>query len=151
MIKSELYQGKIYAGATQLACTIIVEQTNKMQLTVHKGVFTHTDGHTWVLANDAVFNLVADAVYSTECKIEIGDIEPDGIMDVWCGTKVNDGVEEFEQPVGWNSGHALVFNFVIPAGCKDLTPVDIYCLEVLPGFPDGTTAADWRTQTGATK
>jgi len=106
MIKSEIYKGLIYAGATQLACTIVIEQTAPMQLTVKAGVFTHTDGKQWTLSNDIVFNLVADTDYATRVEIEIGDIE--GVVDVWCGTCVQDGVEEFNIPEGWNSGHPLV-------------------------------------------
>lgn len=147
-IKSETYQGKIYSGSTQLASTIAVEQTGLMQLTVRKGLFTHTDGRTWTLATDAVFNLASSPDYPTDVKIEIGDIEPDGIMDVWCGTCVQDGVDEFDIPAGWRTGHSLVFNFTIPAGCTDLTPIDIFVLTVLAGFPENTTAADWQTQTG---
>lgn len=148
-IKSELYKGKIFSGDTQLASTILVEQTGAMQLTVRAGTFTHTDGRTWTLDADAVFDLVADANYPTQVTIEIGDIEPDGIMDVWCGTKVQDGIEDFDIPEGWNAGHPLVFGFSVPAGCTDLTPIDIFVLTVLDGFPEGTTAADWKTQTGA--
>lgn len=148
MIKSELYKGKIFAGATQLASTIMVEQTGAMQLTVRAGVFTHTDGTEWTLGVDAVFNLVSSPVYLTEVKIEIGDIQPDGIMDVWCGSCVQDGVDEFDIPAGWRTGHSLVFNFSIPAGCTDLTPIDIFVLTVLAGFPENTTGADWQTQTG---
>ena len=148
MITSQINRGKIYAGETQLSNTVAVEQTGLMQLTVRAGVFTHTNGDTWLIENDQVFDLVADADYSTSVKIQIGDIEPDGIMDVWCGTIVNDGVEEFDEPEGWHTGHDLVFNFNIPAGCTDLTPINIYVLEVLPGFPEGTTADDWKAQTG---
>ena len=151
MIRSETFKGLIYSGNTQLASTIVVEQTGKMQLTVRKGVFTHTDGSYWTLPANAVFNLVADPTYPIEVKIEIGDIESDSVADIWCGTKVNDGIEEFDLPVGWNTGHTLVFNFVIPAGCTDLTDVDIFVLTVLPGFPEGTTAEDWKTQTGGMK
>ena len=148
-IKSEIYKGEIYAGDTQLSSTIAVEQTGAMQLTVKAGTFTHTDGQPWLLDADAVFDLVSDANHPTSVKIEIGDIEPDGIMDVWCGTKVEDGIEEFDVPEGWNIGQELVFNFSIPAGCTDLTPIDIFVLTVLPGFPEGTTASDWKVQTGA--
>lgn len=147
-IKSDVYKGKIYSGSTRLASTIAVEQTGLMQLTVKSGVFTHTNGDTWTLASDAVFNLTSSPDYPTGVKIEIGDIEPDGVMDVWCGTCVQDGVDEFDIPAGWRVGHALVFNFSIPAGCTDITPIDIFVLTVLPGFPSGTTAEDWQTQTG---
>ena len=147
MIKTQIYQGLIYAGESLLKNTITVEQTGAMQLTVKAGIFTHTNGDTWTLEDDQVFDLVADVYYTTDVRIQIGDI--DNVVDVWCGTKVNDnGIEEFDEPTGWNAGHDLVFNLTIPAKCTDLTPIDIYVLEVLPGFPDGTTADDWKTQIG---
>lgn len=145
-IKSEIYKGKIYAGSTQLASTIAVLQTGAMQLTIKAGTFTHTNGNTWTLATDAVFNLASSPSYPTLVRVEIGD---NGSNDVWCGTCVMDGVEEFDPPIGWNKGQDLVFNFSIPAGCTDLTPIDIFALTVLPGFPEGTAAADWQTQRGA--
>jgi hypothetical protein len=147
-IISEVYKGKIYSGETQLFNTITVEQTGAMQITVKAGVFTHTNGDTWTLENDQVFDLIADPDYTTSVQIEIGDVEPDGIMDVWCGSRVNDGIEEFDIPEGWHKGHNLVYNFEIPAGCTDLTPIDIYVLEVIPGFPDGTSETDWQIKTG---
>ena len=145
-IKSEKYQGLIYAGVTQLSNTVTLEQTGLMQLTVRAGVFVHTNGDTWTLEDDLVFNFTADAYYPTFVRIQIGDI--DGIVDIWCGTMVDDGVEEFNEPEGWRKGHDLTYNFEIPAGCTDLTPIDIYVMEVLPGFPDGTTADDWKMQIG---
>ena len=148
-IKSEVYNGKIYAGDTQLSSTLEVEQTGAMQLTVKSGTFTNTGGTQWTLDADVVFDLVADENCPTNVKIEIGDVEPDGILDVWCGTCVQDGIEEFDVPEGWIAGHPLVYNFSIPSGCTDLTQIDIYALTVLDGFPDGTTAEDWKTQKGA--
>jgi hypothetical protein len=135
MIKSQIYHGKIYAGSTQLACTIKVEQVG-MQLTVKAGTFTHTNGDTWVLPTDQVFNLTSNLTFDTECKIEIGDIQPDGIVDVWCATKLNDGIEEWNVPVGWRTGHLLAFPFIISAGATSLDNVEIFVLEVLPGFPE---------------
>jgi hypothetical protein len=145
-IKSEIYKGKIYAGGTELACNIAIEQTGPLQLTVNAGTFTHTDGKAWTLAVPTVFDVPADPTHPTECKIEIGDIG--GVADVWCASRLLDGIEEFDTPPGWNSGHVLAFPFVVPAGCVDLANVDIFVLTVLPGFPDGTTAADWQVQSG---
>ena len=131
MIKSKVNEGRINAGGTQLASTIVIEQTGLMQLTVNSGAFTHTNGDTWMLEDDQIFDFVADADYSTSVKIQIGDI--DGVVDVWCGTKVNDGIEEFDKPEGWNTGIDLIYNFVIPAECIDLTPIDIFVLDVVSG------------------
>ena len=147
MIKSEIYHGKIYAGATQLACTIRIEQTAPMQLKVNAGTLTQTDRRTWTLANDAVFNLTADAVYPTECKIEIGDVA--GVTNVWCATRLVDGVEEFNPPAGWNIGHTLAFTFTIPPGTTNLSAIDIFVLEVLPGFPNPAQMAAMGIERGA--
>ncbi len=133
MLKSEIHNGKIYAGETQLACTIRIEQTAPMQLTVRAGTFTHTDGRAWTLAGDAVFDLAADATYPTECKIEMGDVA--GVANVWCATRLVDGVEEFNPHVGWNTGHTLAFPFAIPPGAIDLSGIEIFVLQVLAGFP----------------
>lgn len=46
-IRSELHRGRIYAGDTPLACSITVEQTGPMQLTVRAGSFT-TTGHALI-------------------------------------------------------------------------------------------------------
>ncbi len=146
MIKSEIYHGKIYAGPTNLACSIVIKQTAPMQLTIHAGTFTYTDDQAWTLTAPTVFDVPADPTYPTECKIEIGDIG--GVPDAWCASRLLDGVEEFDTPPGWNSGHVLAFPFVIPAGCADLAGVDIFVLSVLPGFPDSTTAEDWQVQSG---
>ena len=145
-IKSEIYRGKIYSGATQLSNTITITQTGLMQLTVKAGTFINTKANAWILVNNQVFDLASDEDYPTSVILQIGDIN--GIVDVWCGTKIMDGIEEFDEPEGWNKGHNLTYNFEIPAGCTDLTPIDIYVLEVLPGFPDGTTEDDWKMQIG---
>ena len=146
MITSEIYYGKIHAGATKLACSINIEQTAPMQLTIHAGKFCHTDGKAWTINAAAIFNIASDPTYPTECKIEIGDIG--GVTDVLCASRLLDNTEEFDIPPGWNSGHVLVFPFVVPAGCVDLDTVEICILTVLPGYPDGTTAADWQMQSG---
>ncbi len=146
MIVSEIGCGKIYAGDTQLASTITVEQTAAMQLTVRAGTFVHTNGNTWTLATNAVFDLAAHASTPTECIIEIGDIA--GAVDCWCGTRLLDGAEDFDVPTGWRSGHAIVFPFVIPAGTTALDPIEICTLTVEPGYPAGTSATDWVQQSG---
>ena len=150
-IKSEIYRGKIYAGTTKLNCSINIEQTAPLQLTISTGTFTHTNGVSWRLEADQVFDITPDAVYPTECKIEIGDSRVGdvyGVVDVLCATRLLDGIEEFDTPPDWKTGHVLAFPFVVPAGCMNLSAVDIFVLTVLPGFPDGTTAEDWKVQSG---
>lgn len=144
MIKSEMYRGKIFAGDTKLANTIRVEQTAPMQLTFRAGTFTHTDGQQWALDSDVSVDLMSDANYPTMCQIEIGVLA--GTVNVWCGLQRMDGVEEMNPPAGW-IGHLLVLPFIIPPGATSLP--DIYVITVEPGFPDGTTAQDWKIQMGA--
>lgn len=146
MIKRKQGKGKIYSGNTQLSCSIEIEQTDLMQLTVRAGTFIHTDGKELTMLEDSMFDFQSDPNYSTSVSMELGNVE--SIVDVWCGTCVMDGIEDFDIPNGWNIGHPLVFNFVIPSGCKDLTPIDIHVLSVVAGFPEGTTEKDWRTQIG---
>mgnify|MGYP001570328938 CR=1 FL=1 len=43
--------------------------------------------------------------------------------------------------------HILTFHFTVPAAAADLAAVAIPVFTVLSGFPPGTTAEDWRTQT----
>ena len=151
MTKSEIFRGKIYAGETFLACSINITQTAPMQLTIRAGTFTHTDGVSWRLEADQVFDITPDAVYPTECKIEIGDGKVGdvyGVVDVLCASRLLDGIEKFDTPPDWFTGHVLAFPFTVPAGCVDLADVDIFVLTVLPGFPDGTTADDWKIQSG---
>ena len=163
MIKSEIGHGKIYAGDTPLALTIVVEQTGPMQLTVRAGSFTGTgqrrkdhdgkwlpwieESKTYVLVADQVLNLTSDPVFSKEYDI---DLVSDGVTtDILVRSKLNDGIEEFAPyPVGWKQVHDLILPFTVPAGTADLAGVDIYVWTVLPGFPLGTGPEDWVNQGG---
>ena len=67
----QIYRGKIYAGATQLASRIVVEQTGLMQITIRAGSFTTTGDkklkirpETFNLKSDQVFNLLSDEEYN---------------------------------------------------------------------------------------
>lgn len=96
MIKSELYRGKIYAGATKLASTIEYKET-KDGLTA-RGTLTGTDGQ----------------VFEIDETVKRGETLRAG--GVWV-------------VLGWEER-------------------DVYVLAVLPGFPEGTTAADWKMTVG---
>lgn len=113
MLRSILYQGRIYAGATRLSSTLQVEQTGPMQLTVRKGVLTDVAGTEHALEDDAVLDIP--------------------------------GPGEYAFLVG---GQCIVFPFQVPEGCVDLAAIDIFVLTVVPGFPPGTTASDWKIQSG---
>jgi hypothetical protein len=84
MIRSELYRGMIYAGATQLSSTVEVEQTGQMQLTVHAGSVIDTDGTVHEVA-ETVVNLVPGQEY----HLKVGGVwvvlpftVPEGCVDV---------------------------------------------------------------------
>lgn len=153
-ITSALFRGLIYAGSTSLASTIVVEQTGPLQLTVRAGSFTTTGDvrqgvppETHTLAADQVLDLTAHATYPTAYR---AFLVTDGVSaDVLLQSRVLDGIEDWpDPPAGWQIVHQLVYEFVVPAGATDLSAVEIPVLTVLPGFPPGTTAADWRLQTG---
>lgn len=67
---------------------------------------------------------------------------PETVLDVVPG---NDPMQPYQVMVG---DVLVVLPFSVPVGCTDLSELDIYVLTVMPGFPEGTTAADWKMQTG---
>ena len=182
-ITSRVNRGLIYAGDTPLACTIAVEQTGPMQLTMRAGSFTSTgqarirdydprheallttgdaemlpDGkrvRVWINGQKAqTYTLAADqviALTSDPLKLVAYDVDliSDGTQtDVLVKRKVV-GVEEYgDQPAGWQKVHELLFEFVLPPACADVTPIDMCALTVKPGFPLGTGSNDWQMQTG---
>lgn len=152
MIKSEIFRGKIYAGDTAFSSTIEVEQTGDMEITVHAGEFT-TTGDTgkqelpahYVLEEDAVFSdLLPNPTRVKYYQAELGLL--DGKVDVLMRSRL----DAFYPPVpeGWQTIHILIFDFPVYPDTTKLDDIDISVLTVLPGFPPGTTADDWRIQTG---
>ena len=169
-ISSVQNRGLIYAGDTPLACSIYIAQTGPMQLTVRGGSFTSTgaakirhyapethdqmivegkaemlpDGQrvrewagvkavTYVLKGDCVVNVTSDHVHPATYGVDLVVVEGEVTIQVNSkGPKIQ----------------TLVFPFVVPPGCKDLSDIPIYVLKVLPGFPPGTGPEDWRMQSG---
>lgn len=163
-IQSTVDRGRIYAGETPLALTITVEQTGPMQVTVRAGSFTSTGQRrkdrsgnwlpwieepvTYALAADQTVDLTADLLVAKEYVVELG-VNGLGAVDVLVRSRIVP--DPFPPPPpGWTTIHMLVFPFRVPPLTLDLTDVDIYALTIRPGFPDGTTAANWQTQTGGT-
>ena len=154
-VTSRLYRGTIFSGDTSLACTIRIDQTGPLQLTVRAGQFTstgdrrlHIPSETFALTADQALDLAAHPTYATAYRAYLAT---DGTtVDVLLQSRVLDGIEDWpDQPAGWQIVHPLVYEFVLPAGATSLDGVDIPVLAVLPGFPPGTTADDWRVQTGS--
>ena len=149
-IKSEVGTGKIYAGDTSLAISIVVEQTGPMQLTIRAGSFTTTgqrrkdkdgkwlawieESKTYTLVTDEVVNITSDPNFSKDYDIDLISRGVD--TDILVRSVLNDGIEEFAPyPAGWKQVHDLILPFTVPAGTTDLASVDIYVWTVLPGFP----------------
>jgi hypothetical protein len=141
----------IYAGDTPLASTLVVEQTGPMQLTVRAGEFTTTGdvnaqipSQTLVYAGDFPYVLSSDPTLDKAYTFELGTLN--GAPDILCRSQL-DGEVLPAAPVGWVHVHWLVEGKV-PAGTTDLAPCALRVFTVLPGFPVGTTAADWQFQMG---
>ena len=103
---------------------------------------------THTLPADEVLNIISDVTFDTLYEI---DLVTDGTqVTVLMRSKLDDEIEAYaDLPVGWERAHDLIYEFRVPAGASDISSIDIFVLEVLPGFPPGTGAADWLTQKGS--
>ena len=162
-VTSWVGRGQIWAGDTPLACTIAIEQTGPMQVTVRAGSFATTgqrrrsrttkEWEPWIeapvtvtLAADRVVDLTSDPAHPVAYGV---DLISDGMQtDVFVKRRVVGGEKYRDTPAGWTTVHALLFEFTLPPACADVNAVDIFALTVLPGFPPGTGPADWSQQTG---
>lgn len=99
---------------------------------------------THLLADDVAFTLVADATAVKRYTIELGLVG--GVPTLLCRSQIA-GEAAPDPPADWELGHWLV-NAVIPPGTADLADVPIAVFTVVPGFPAGTTGADWLVQRG---
>lgn len=101
---------------------------------------------THTLITDQVIVLVSDPTRSVAYNV---DLISDGMQtDVLVKRKVI-GIEEYgDPPPGWVKIHTLLYEFVLPPGCADITPIDIFALTVKPGYPPGTGPDDWWIQMG---
>ena len=134
MIKSEVGKGLISRGTTKLDLSIVIEQTGPMQLTVRKGAYTETDGTVSALLQDQILSFNADANFSKSVTISLVKNISSGAVDVWVDEVLQDGLTMPGDPP---SGYQVIMNlvgggwFIIPAGCVDLSNVDIYCFKVI--------------------
>ena len=102
---------------------------------------------TYTLVADQVINLTSDPLKLVAYDV---DLISDGIRaDVLVKRKVIGREEYGDPPLGWTKVHELLFEFVLPPGSSDVTPIDICALTVKPGFPPSTGPEDWRMQTGS--
>lgn len=108
---------------------------------------------TFTLAADQVFNLTSDAVDAKAYQAELGiDLSAPGSaipVDVLIRSRIlPDGYPPI--PIAtWETIHQLIFEFVVPPGTVDLSAIDIFVLNIISGFPEGTSGQDWLTQSGA--
>lgn len=100
---------------------------------------------THTLAAEAVLPLSADPTSDKLYLVELG--LANGTPDVLCRSQLA-GEALPAPPAGWTPLHWLAGPFVVPPGTTDLAGLPIPVFTVLPGFPAGTTAADWRVQQG---
>ena len=104
---------------------------------------------TYTLAADVVLEIVSDPIYDTLYEIDL--ISDGAATKILMQSKLDDGIEDYaDYPAGWSRVHDLIYKFRVPAGAADISGIDIFVLEVRPGFPPGTGAADWMTQIGST-
>jgi hypothetical protein len=99
---------------------------------------------TWTLSADQVITLEADPVHTLYTFAALGIWQ--GQAELLVGQRLDNGLGYADPPAGWQPLQILIFEFALPPGATELG--DIYVLTVLPGFPPGTTAADWQTQGG---
>jgi hypothetical protein len=102
---------------------------------------------TLTLAADTVFDLASDPE-EAKCYQAMLGIDANGQPEIVMRSRYESD-EYPDWPQGWQPVQELIFEFAVPPGCNDLSGIDIYVLRVEPGFPPGTSAADWQTQTGA--
>jgi len=127
---TENSKGIIDAGDTELACTITVEQTGPMQLTIKAGTYTHPDGQMFTLASDEVVNIVSDPTYPVIYRAALGLLN--GVFNIWfCGWFRGDVSSMDKGRAYWQRLAWLMVDFVVPPGTTDLSTLNIYVLKVV--------------------
>lgn len=100
----------------------------------------------YVLSADYIVNLTSDPIRTVAYVVDL--VGQDQTADVWVKRKIV-GIGEYgAPPAGWMKLHELVFEFLLPPGTSNLTPVEMYVLRVRSGFPPGTGPDDWKMQMG---
>jgi len=123
MIKSETERGAIYAGATPLAFTCTMEQTAPATLSLSAGLLTLTSGDSWEIPPLSI--ALPNGTTSLYLGLLAGSIalavgSPMGQFDQW--------FTPLQMVAGFDSGIQVVEGEIVG---------DVFCLTVLPGFPDG--------------
>ena len=135
MIKSELHKGLIKKGITQLGLTIILEQTDPMELTVRSGNYVGVDGDVFTLSSDVVLNFTSDPDFEKSVLIALVRETSTGDVDVWVDEVVQDGVHVHDEtsPPGYGVIDYLVRGtwFRIPPNTSNLDDCDIFMLKVI--------------------
>ena len=141
MIRSEVHRGLIYAGETPLACTIAVEQTGPMVLTIRAGSFTTT--------GEAVIRSYEPARHDALLDAKRAERTREGRVRVWRQDEDGEPIEKSAtftlsmdrilpitaDPVvmtSWRAGLALD-----PAGAVTILPESRRAAEPWPPTPAG--------------
>jgi hypothetical protein len=131
MIKSEIYRGKIWAGDTNLLCTISIEQPAPMQIIIRKGVFRN--GITYTLPEDCIIDIPISTV-DKWYRIELGYyVAPQA--DILVRSKIN-----FYPPIpdGWKRLQTMIlygqemfgnWEFKVPANSNSLGDLYVFTTE----------------------
>lgn len=99
---------------------------------------------TYQLAGEVVLALPPPAAVPRWARGELGLLGE----TVTARLAVRGAGEPYAAPAGWRLVAVLVEEFALPAGAADLAALQPVALAVRPGFPPGTTAADWRLTVG---
>lgn len=145
MLKSEMFRGQIYAGATLLGCNLGFEQTGPLQITISPGSFVDTSGYLYELDEAQLLDVDPDPDIDQYFSAQL--ISDRAQADVALMSRFEGGLDS-GLPGGWQQVQPLILEFKLPAGTTNLDSIETYYLSVLPGFPEGTTAGDWQIQTG---
>ena len=101
---------------------------------------------TYTLTSDTVITLTSDPTRPVAYRLDL--LGQGTTAEVFVRRKVIDVEQYPAPPPGRKTLQTLVFEFIVPPGAVNITPIDIYAFVVRPGFPEGTDSTDWTMQTG---
>jgi hypothetical protein len=135
MLTSALYRGLVYTGTTKLACTIRVEQTAPLALTVRAGLFTHPNGTVYRLPADVAIPVLPGHRYAVWLAAD-GD-SPDAVVVIGAWGPGERDVLTLARTITLLT--PLVLAFTVPTDATALDALEINVFDVADGFPPGET------------
>lgn len=121
MITSEIGLGRIYAGDTDLACSITFAQTGSNTIAMSEGVLTISGNSHTVESEEFA---LADGVWQLQLGIQSGDSI---VLAVHPGPDSPAGFELIQTIAGFGSGILVEAGAIVG---------DVYVFEVLPGYAE---------------